>query len=283
MTPNRSKRVERVEQAIAVRPLRRELVKEAFERFRETGELPEQQRLASAVVQRALKGPESEHHEPVDYMTALKRLVAVSQQMETGTLPAARHDEIRRHLYSEALSEEDVVRIPARQLLQLLADCGRDVTRPLYLDEELGLPEYGTVGLHVLGWPQCLVRPPYEEQARRLLHRLAQLRDRVEQGNETWLRSLGEAAFAFLTTGRLPKDGLMMDCVLVDGELYALMEAHAGRDNADLMAAYDQVATARGHRRATAIDNLTDLIWERQSHRSADQTVAFSAESSALP
>ena len=199
-----TKRVRQLEQAVAVQPLRAELVQEAFERFRETGELPEVERVAIAVLRKALEQREESDPdaEPVDLLAGIKRLVEIVDQIEAGTLPEPRPDEIRRQLYDEAVCDEECVRLAAREALQSLATRGRDVTRPLYLDEEIGIPEYGTVGLHVLGWPECLVAPPYEKQARRLLDRFARLRKRVDPDDQAWFRSLAEAVRRFLTRRR---------------------------------------------------------------------------------
>lgn len=193
--------MERAERAFAQMPLRDDLLEEAFETFRDTGELPDARRLAAAVLQRALEQRDDPEPEPLDFPAALRRLVEILNQIEDGTLPETRRDAIRRHLYNEALCGEDVVRIFARQALKALSFLDHDVTQPLYLDEEIGLPEFRTVGMHVLGWPERLARKPYVRRARRLFARYAELRERIGQQDPAALDPIRATIIDFYERG----------------------------------------------------------------------------------
>lgn len=81
--------MERVEKAIAALPLRPDVVQKAFERFRDTGELPEQQRLAAAVTEQALRGGrEAEPGAPPSYvLSRLEQIIVIGEQRARGKEP----------------------------------------------------------------------------------------------------------------------------------------------------------------------------------------------------
>ena len=60
---------------------------------------------------------------------------------------------------------------------------------------------FGTVGLHIWGWPKKLVLPPYEFQAKRLLARLDNIRGRIDQNDPNWSQVQAEAIVRFRQTG----------------------------------------------------------------------------------
>ena len=122
---------------------------------------------------------------------------------------------------------------------------GGDVTDPEFANEH-GLPEFGTVGMHVLGYPRRLAKAPYEEQGKRLFDRYDEIRRRMDRSPDDDFEPLAEAFLAFEERGELPADGLMRDYVLAEFEIEMLREHRAGRDVAEVMALLD--AAARGNR-----------------------------------
>ena len=139
---------------------------------------------------------------------------------------------------------------------------GRDVTDPDFLGADTVLPDYGSVGLHVLGFPECLAKPPYEDQTQRLCDRFASLRERLDQDDRGWMDGFGEAAILFLHEGELPDDELMCEAVLANGEFMGILGHFLGHGDSEVMAAFDQVARARGEARAAAIVTVQAMAAE---------------------
>jgi hypothetical protein len=117
--------------------------------------------------------------------------------------------------------------------------------------------------MHLLGYPNRLARPPYEEQAGRLFARLDALRDRSPQDQAEWMKDYGTAVEAFHTMAELPEDELLLDAVLADAELIALFQHAAGDDVGEWMAALDRAATTTGAARDEAIDTVRALVLAR--------------------
>ncbi len=250
-----------MEKAMATRPIPDTLVERALDEFRETGELPEDQRIAARVMDCLLNprvppppmGPEK-------FRAMLDDLVA---ELETGDLdaPPAPRRCAREELYYEAVYGEDHERYVARRILAWHADCRVDVTAHDYL-AEVELPDYGTSGMHMLGFPERLVRPPHVRQARRLLARYADLRERIDQSNPDWREPIVEAVTAFSERGELPAAGLLRDVVLTDAETQALMDHWVGRGDAELIRALGAATQTTGARRKAAIADAQDLARE---------------------
>lgn len=227
---NSKKRLDKVGSRIEAMPITPAAENDAFERFRATGELPEHQTLAERTIERALHLPQ--------------------------------HRPLRELLFHEAVHEWSVVRDAARLVLKLLVAVGQDVTSRNFLDEDMELPEYGSVGLHLLGFPECLVKPPYEDQARRLLGRLAFVRRRVPSGDERWFRSFAKMAARFFNHGELPDVGFERDVVLAYGEFLALGRNLWDEADPDVLAAFDKAARGEGEEREAAIGRLQELAVE---------------------
>ena len=257
--------MEKLSTAVDSMPIDATLVQTAFETFREEGELPEHQRLAKAVIRRVRSGVEVV---PLTGRHSMGSRPGRAEDIDIGALirQAAKMpkidpppDAIRAHLYDEAIHESPVVHGPARLALRLLAQSGRNVTTPLYLDAEMGVPKYGTVGLHLLGFPECLAIPPYEEQAWRLLERIALMRERIPPSPEWWFRAYSGAMSGFLKDGGLPDDDLMCAVALAHGELFGLMAHYCRRGDAELLAAFEAAAQASGPQREAALRHLCAL------------------------
>jgi hypothetical protein len=261
-------RIQQMEKHIAVLPLREDLVVAEFERFRTTGELPEDQRLADAVVRMALRGgPQSA--EPADLrLEGLKRLLDLARQRkEREELGEDEPDPpagppLREVLFNEAVFGDRDERWAARVALRMEVQRGADVTSPQFLADR-SPPEHAGLGLQMLGFPQCLARPPYVKQAQRLLERFREIRARIDYSNPDWLAPIEAASKVFLRSGALPEDDLLRTCVLADGEAAALVLNHNGDGDPEVLAAFDATARAKDERsQFVALDQLRDLAWE---------------------
>lgn len=251
------KRVQRLVMAIEAMPLQPSVIKDAFTRFREHGELPETRRLAAAVVRQAKSGVvmTDDSGGEMNLVGQLHALRSVGNRPE---------DVVMSSLYAEAVWGTEPVRSAARDALTMLHDLGLDVTEPEFAKRgiEVELPEFGTVGLSMLGFPECLVVPPYEGQATRWLDRLPALRRRVGRRGDRWFDDVVKAVGAFRLDGELPQDELLREVVLADAELVCLLRHHLGRDVEDLMAALAAVVAATGDERKAPIAVLQQLVRE---------------------
>lgn len=252
---NHERRLQKIEQQILSLPIARQVVTKAFVVFQKTGELPEDQRVAYAVVKRARMG------------TRMSDLFASTS--DWGTLiqakleePQRPDDEVMDSLLNEAVSAPEPWRSVARQMLKALASSGTDVTTPAFAVEgiKLDLPDYGTMGMHLMGFPDRLAKRPYVKQAKRLFARIGKLRERIPQDDRRWFDRAGDAIQRFQHGGERPDDDLVLDVVLALGELDALMLHAVGEDVAELMAAFDAVARATAEGRAPAVEHLQDLV-----------------------
>ena len=97
---------------------------------------------------------------------------------------------------------------------------GGDVESPAFASRR-ELPVFGTVGMHVLGYPARRIAPPYEFQGEELLTRYDTLRARIDQRNPKWFEPIAAAILAFRTGCELPGDNFMLDLVLAESELDA--------------------------------------------------------------
>src|SRR5262249_15345046 len=161
----RTKRMNRVEHAFTSMPLRHHVVDEAFAEFREYGELPAEQRLADAVCRRALGGEYLKAHngDPTTYdLEALIRVAVIRGEQKQETRPS-----VRECVFDEAVFAFDLIQRAARLVIQREVDMGGDVTSEQFLAYKT-LPDHAGVGLHLLGYPERLAKPPYVAQAKRL-------------------------------------------------------------------------------------------------------------------
>lgn len=163
-------------------------------------------------------------------------------------------------LYCEAVFADGIVKAAARQALRAFASAGLDPSQPLFAGKDFEIPDWGGVGVHLLGIPQRFARPPFEQQAARLFARCDVLRDRIPQGDPKWFDHLGTAVAAFQERGDLPADQDVREAVLVDAEFRALVRHAAGEDVHAAMAALDAAATADGQHREEAFAALQAMM-----------------------
>lgn len=245
-----NKRLQRLEQTIRSLPIDADVAEEAIATFRETGELPDDVRLGYAVVKWAQTGPPQTWDDALlEQQASIRAFVERKPQPE---------DEVMNALYEEAIFAEGMVRAAARHALRELARAGSDPSKPLFAGMDVEVPEYGGMGLHILGMPRILAKPPYMRQAVRLFRRAAKLRDQAPH-DRRWRERLDAAIHRFQHDGERPDDDLVLDMVLVCGELHTLAEHACGADVGELMAAFDAAARTTGDEREAAIGRVLDL------------------------
>lgn len=253
MNKTTKKRLQQVEERFASVPIPPRVVKAAFATFCSTGELPDDVHLARLVTQRARTGYDCVYdpQDQLDWERSIRAAIESKSRVK---------DPLMDSLYDEAVWGEGIVRAAARQALRAFALAGFDPSEPQFAGTDIEIPDWGSVGIHLLGIPERLVHPPYEEQARRLFARYNVLRDRVAAEDPSWRARFGRAIEAFHTGGGLPPDGLLRDSVLADAELQALMDNFCGKDVSKVMAALDAAAMAEGTLRDRAIATVQELL-----------------------
>lgn len=244
-----------LEQHIEQLPFRTGVLEESFQRFRSTGELPEVRRLAAGVVRRALRPCDLPPIEdPAAFLKELEQQwyeykmrhphwQTEGSQTE-GQQPVAALKKtltVRERLFHEAVHCDDIGRAAARAVLQWEVANGGDVTDPEFL-ADCTLPKHNSVGLHLLGLPECLAIAPYEAQAHRMMKRIDDVRERVDHNDPQWFLPIDVAIRAFAATGQLPAPGLVRDAVLAATAMNALILHMCGDDVSGRMAALDAVA-----------------------------------------
>lgn len=232
MNRSTKRRLLLVEAQFAAVPIAPQVVRAAFETFRKTGELPEDGRIVRSVLRRAKAGYDC-IHDPRD---VLARQASIRAAVLTKPRP---EDPVMDTLYSEATSENLVVRKAARVALRALASAGLDPCEPLFAGAELDVPDWCSVGLHLIGFPEVLAKAPYEARAEHLFARHDALRARVPPDEPAWSDRLAQAVTAFHEYGELPAEELLRETVLAEAELWALIRHAAGEDVAETLASVD--------------------------------------------
>jgi hypothetical protein len=241
-------------------PVRADLLDEAFSIFCKTGGLPHQDRLAAEVMNKTLeRQKESLSEIPLRELTdALRRMGKIDLYAPS----------LCRRVFAEALSDCSVTRMAARYLLIWEVRKGGNVTTRGFL-EGRSPPEFGPVGVHLLGFWERLAKPPYEAQARRLMARIAATGRSSGASNPTLPQALCRDAQAFLRAGHLPQDPLTLEYVLIHGEMLALACHYLGVGDPELLAAFD-AAAKESPQRQKALTHLQELMKERRLFRNAD-------------
>jgi hypothetical protein len=246
-----TRRLNTVATALAACPLRDAVVQRAFEYFRKTGELPEQQRIADAVCRRALGGDYEKS--PIGDPTANNIESFIHITIHRHEPKDEGPPTVRENVFDEAVFCDGIIQRGARVFLTREVRRGADPADPQFLaDNEF--PDHPGVGLHLLGYTEWLAKPPYVAQARRLFARYDEIRVRINRfEDDPWFETCTDAILRFLDTGDLPDDELLRDTVLADAEFAALQEHATGRDVREWMAVLDKAARAKGPKREQAI------------------------------
>ena len=260
MKPRTKKRMDQVKETITSLPVREKVLDELFEVFCYFGELPEEEHLADAVVRRAL-GREVEPPRP-----------PWASMVQTKEFP-----EVREMLFHEAVFDTDLGRKLARLAITVEVAKGGDVRDTRFASYH-GIPEHGSVGMHILGHPQWLALPPYVDQANRLWARYRLIRFKIDHRGPHWFDPFEKVLLAFKKDGVMPDEGLERDWLLAELELETLMLHKDGEDVAELMAAFDAAAKASTEDREEAVQAVAELLAKRKAARRAQSEVNDSQE-----
>ncbi len=255
----RDRRIGQVMRAIEVAPVRQHLLREAYEWFTSFGELPDDDDLvAYEVVHQALRGGEERPLRGQDPVARDARKPGPPHHgrktLETSDWPPS----VRSMLFDEALFGHPRLRDLARAQIAVEVAYGGDVESPGF-GARHGMPRCGSVALHMSGWRQKLVRPPYEFQAERLFVRLDNLSGRIPTDDSRWLDVQAEAVVRFLQTGELPADDLQAELVLVNVEMDQLVAHKAGKNVTKAMGLFNDVAWRKGDAMEAALKKLCEM------------------------
>jgi hypothetical protein len=258
MVNSRKQRLNRVDQVINRMPVRTELLDKAFQEFCETGELPEEKRLAWAVCKQALNGGRP-LPDVTDQAYLAMRLREAVEAINRGESAVNKPKEmsVRERLFDEAVYAPEELRVYARGVLKIrIGFLEEDPTDPNWLVNQ-PLPDFPGIGLFMLGFPRRLAKPPYEEQAERLFARASELRNnRIDHDDPAWQPAVDSAIRDVEDFGKIPEPGLLRDTVLMILELSALRMHSRGESVCEVMALLDTAALTTGEEREVAIARI---------------------------
>ncbi len=256
------RRLNKLRRTIESTPAKRHLLEEAYDWLTFFGELPEEpgdEQLACEVVIRAMRGG-SEYPTTDEEVEDIRRGVSVIDRTRKALDSAP--PSVRALLFEEALFSDPRLRNLARAQISVEVAYGGDVESHSF-GARHGLPMYGSVAMHIAGYPRRLVVPPYEEQGKRLLVRLDDVRGRIPHEDPRWHEAQAEAAVRLLQTGELPKDATHLDTLLVNVELDLLQLHKQGKDVSVAMGLFDRVAQERDEeKRLQALNQIRAMAAE---------------------
>lgn len=251
-------RLARVQKVIDDSPVRRKVLREAYEWFWMFGELTDDDHVAYEVVQQALNDGKERPLVPEDQLLS-KVTKAGAAYWNRGHLPFRSGPEtVRDRLFDEALFEKPHLRRAARSAIAIEVAYGGDVESPGFASRH-GMPLHPSVGMHVLGYPQKWATPPYEFQGARLFARLDVLRQKIPKDDSAWFEEQSDVTVRFLQTGQLPEDDLRIEALLAHVELDQLIAHGAGKDVAEAMGLFDLAARREGEERDEVLGKLCEL------------------------
>ena len=258
MAGTRHKRLHRIRHAIDSSPVRRDVLREAYECFAEFGELPDDDHVAFEVVQQALRGGEEEplQDDAVVADQVRKARLAYHQRERPGD---AWPPSVRALLFDEALFEPAPLRNLARALIAFEVAWGGDVENQGFAARH-GIPCYGSIAMHISGWPKRLAVAPYEHVARRLFTRLDNVRGNIPDPSKAWFEQQNKALIAFVATGALDPDDLQLESVLVNYGLDLLHDHQHGKDVAEVLALVDETGRREGEELEVVLQKLSAAV-----------------------
>ena len=268
MRRRKKDRVEQLGQTIAALPIRQKVLDEAMEWFVTFGELYDEHHVAVAVVERVLA-----ESQPERANSAAHRLTLGQNGTPGATRLRSLHPDktsVREILFFEALHTEDPKRQYARLAIAVEVAYGGKVMDPRFAAHH-GFPAHGSLGMHVIGYPQKLAQPPYVDQAHRLFGRQERIRASIDHNDPDWFDPMETALLAFLNHGTLPADELLLEWVLTEAEMQALWGHKRGEDVSELMAAFDTAAKATTDQRAAAVQAAVAAFTRFRASQQADQ------------
>jgi hypothetical protein len=262
--PARSSRMAKLRVAIESSPVHRGVLNDAYEGFREFGELPDNDIVAFQVVQRALRGGEEERLEPDDRVRRRRSEAEVAYRRRgKSVFPFS----IRELLFAEALFEPKDYRDLARHVIAHEVWLGADVESAGFASRH-GTPSFGTAANHVIGFPQRWIRAPFEHQGKELLVRFDNLRARIPPSDPRWFEALAKAIVAFRADGTLPRDDLLLEFTLAQVELDHIVDHPTDEDAPLVMRLFRDVAWLAGDEQVAALRKLQQFAKAGRFQRS---------------
>jgi len=254
----RTNRMARLKQAIDASPVRRGVLRDAYEWFKNVGELPEgDEHVAYEVVHQALRG--GEERAPEDEARLAERVrkagIAYHKRERPGE---AWPPTVRNLLFDEALFAYQPLRRLAGALIATEVAYGGDVESPGFA-ARYGIPMYGSIAMHIHDLTRTQALPPYEYQAKRLFARFDNIRGRVPQDAPSWFEAAYKALATFRQTGELPDDDLQLELLLVEIEMEQLFGHRHEHDVSKAMALLDKVSRLDGEEGEDALRALCEM------------------------
>lgn len=234
------RRLDRAGHSIDQQPLAPDAIDGHYTQFLGTGDLPDNRRIAWAVLKRAL---------------CARRSGRVSFQASRGPLAGPP----REQLFREATHSCDAARIAARLVIRTLVANGEDPSDPEFVAADLDVPQFGSVGLRMLGWPDQWVAPERTAQMQRVMKQHAHLLAGEPRG-DAWRRDAATAISGFLRRGELPQRDDMRQCVLTFAEMLALYVHCFGHGGDELLDAFEAAANASASERDVALHRLGQIL-----------------------
>lgn len=232
MSATRLRRLRTLTTTIGAMPFAPEAVQRAFEAFCVSGQLPGEERFATAVVERVRQATAQEAPR-LDYASRVRSFARLIDQIEAGELPPA-HEDLRETLFQEAQCGVEFVRVAARAALRQLVAQEADLGAFQRL-ADMPAPEFGTVGLCLVGLVAGLGNAGDEERAQGLRQRFAALRRQVHQYDAAWFVGLAAAGVLFRSSGTLPEEPVLREAVLANAELLTMLARAHGDEVADAL------------------------------------------------
>ncbi len=254
----RDRRISQLRRAIESSPVQQHLLTEEYEWFLHFGELPDDDVVAYAVVLHAMGGGVDPSW--ADDALHPSRRPSLEQRVrdELTKLPPS----VRAGLFFEALFKPEPIRRIARAQIAVEVAYGGDVANVAF-GARHGIPMYGSVALHMAGYPRRYITAPYEDQGNRLLVRQDKLCGRIPQDDPEWFEAQAKAQAKaqawFEQSGELPKDALHAEVVLLEAEWQQMAAHRNGKDVSRALALLDRVAR-RGDGSELALKELCAMV-----------------------
>lgn len=255
---NRRTRLERLEQDFrSVRPSAN-AVRAAMDRFRKTGELPEDVRLARAVTQWAETGINACEYDGdnKDQQAALIRAY-----INLGLHPG-NSDVVMEGLYTDAVYSPEPARSIARNMLRIIAMTGRDPSTPVWKNLGWKVPKRTSwsMAMTLVGWPTAFVHRRHRPRTKLLTQKFLAFSELLGK-DDVQIEEFFEAAEEFRATGQLPAEKETADAILWDAELNCYLQTRrTGEDCERLIAALRHYEKASPAKRAAALAEVQAAV-----------------------
>lgn len=228
---NRRLRLERVEQGVRTLRPTANAVRAAMERFRKTGELPEDSRLARAVTQWAETGVNAYEHEDDD----MSQAALIRAYLNKAPL---QNDVVMEGLYEDAVYAPEPARGIAREILRILAAAGRDPSKRVWKNLGWKVPKKTcrSMALTLVRFPTAFVHRRHRRRTKLLAQKLREYSDLLNK-DEVRIQAFLDASDEFQETQELPPDNEMTDAILWDLEAACYLRVWRTGEDCDRMIA----------------------------------------------